>query len=72
VQACAHALPAACVRRAGVSAAVDELIRGLAQLEAELHAGTRRRHQHDEPAVRRLTDTLRAELLPSLRLRRLL
>lgn len=72
VQACAHALAAACTRRAGVSAAVDRLARSLAQLEGELDAGTRRRHQHDEPAVRRLTETLRDELLPSLRVRRLL
>jgi hypothetical protein len=72
VQACAHALAAACTSRAGVGAAVDRMDRSLTQLEVELSAGTRRRHQHDTPAVQRLAETLRNELVPSLRLRRLL
>lgn len=72
VQECAHALAAACMRRADVGAAVDRFAGSVAKLQAELSAGTRRRHQHDAPAVQRLMETLRWELLPSLRHRNLL
>ena len=67
VQVCAHALAAACVRRTGVGAAIDRFAGSLAQLQAALSAGTRRRHQHDAPAMQRLMETLRNDLLPSLR-----
>jgi hypothetical protein len=67
VQVCAHALATACVRRIGVDAAIDRLAGSLAQLQAALSAGTRRRHQHDAPAMQRLMETLRNDLLPLLR-----
>jgi hypothetical protein len=67
VRLCAHALPTACVRRIGVGSAIDRLARSLAQLQAALAAGTRRRHQHNAPAMQRLTETLRDDLLPLLR-----
>jgi hypothetical protein len=67
VQLCAHLLAAACIRRTGVSAAVDRLAGSLAQLQATLSAGTRRRHQHDAPAMQRLANALRDDLLPLLR-----
>ena len=67
VQVCAYALAAACVRRGGVDTAISQFARSLAQLQAGLSAGTRRRHQHDAPAIQRLTETLRDELLPLLR-----
>ena len=67
VRACAHALAAACMCRDEVEAAVDRFARSLAQLQAHLSAGTRRRHQHDAPAVQQLVDTLRDELVPLLR-----
>jgi hypothetical protein len=67
VQRCAHLLAAACIRRTGVSAAIDRLAAGLAELRATLCAGTRRRHQHDAPAMERLVEALRDDLLPVLR-----
>jgi hypothetical protein len=67
VRLCAHALTTACVRRTGVDSAIDRLARSLTELQTALSAGTRRRHQHDAPAMQRLTDTLRDDLLPLLR-----
>lgn len=67
VRASAHALAAACMGRDAVETAVDRFAGSLAQLDADLSAGTRRRHQHDAPAVQRLAETLRDELLPLLR-----
>ena len=72
VRVCAHARATACVRRTGVGSATDRLAHSLAQLQAALAAGTRRRHQHDAPAMQRLTETLRDDLLPLLRRRNLL
>ena len=66
VRVCAYALAAACDRRGGVDTAIDQFARSLAQLQAGLSAGTRRRHQHDAPAIERLTETLRDDLPPLL------
>ena len=72
VQACAHELTAACVRRTGIRAAVDRMAAGVAQLQAALAQGSRRHEQHEAPAVERLLETLQEQLLPQLRKKGLL
>ncbi len=67
VQACAHELTAACVRRTGIRAAVDRLAASVSQLQVSLSQGSRRHEQHEAPAVERLLETLQEQLLPELR-----